>query len=626
MIKWVSLTRRALPLIVCLCAFALYLRTLAPSVAELFDDSLEFQLVGYKLAIAHPTGYPLYTLILKLFTLLPVGEIAYRANLSSAVLSALTVALVYRTALRLTGAIVPSLVSAAALALSPVFWSQAVITEVYALNALLIAAAILFVVNRQSPTRGGSVDLTPLAFLAGLMLAHHRTGLLLLPAAAVCLWLVADRDWRALLSQAATRRSLAAFLLPLALYAYLPLRAAVGSLDETYQNTPEGFLRWISAGGYNIFLTGNPFNEHYDAAFFFQLFLNQFGWLGLIVALVGVGWLLRRNMWAGLFLLIAFFSYLVFVVSYRVPDVQVFAIPAFLIVALALGCGLQACRASWQLALRSRPFSSGGARRALGGANWLSVGGLMLGLALVLVNLALIFQGAWAENDLSGRTELRDYGRDILAQPLPADATLVGILGEMTLVRYFQFAEGLRPALVTIAADRDAERLAVIDRELAAGRAVFTTRPLGGLPEKYSLSALGPLVRVLPRPQPSELPGDSPRVGDIRYRVDRIEQPGASLVRVNLGWEPTAPLSADLKVSARLMDSERLVAQKDDWPVHNAYHTTFWRAGEFIRDAYDVMLPPGTRPGLYSVLLIVYRADSGAEIGRIQSGQIEIRQ
>ncbi|MCA1554820.1 MAG: DUF2723 domain-containing protein, partial [Chloroflexi bacterium] len=41
------------------------MRTLAPSVAFLFDDSLEFQLVGYKLAIAHPTGYPLYTLLLK---------------------------------------------------------------------------------------------------------------------------------------------------------------------------------------------------------------------------------------------------------------------------------------------------------------------------------------------------------------------------------------------------------------------------------------------------------------------------------------------------------------------------------------------------------------------------------
>jgi hypothetical protein len=617
MTKWVSVIRRGLPLIVFLCAFALYLRTLAPSVAELFDDSLEFQLVGYKLAIAHPTGYPFYTLILKLFTLLPVGEIAYRTNLSSAILGAVAVALVYRIVLKLTDAILPSLLSAAALAVTPVFWSQAVITEVYALNAVLIAATILFVVARQVPPAAGRADLWPSALLAGLMLTHHRTGMLILPAVALYLWLSSDRSWRALLSQAVTRRSLAAFLLPLTLYAYLPLRGGIGSMDGTYQNTPEGFLRWITAGAYNIFLTGNPLNVHYDAAFFFQLFLDQFGWLGLIFAVIGMVWLLNRRTHVGLFLLMAFSIYLLFVVSYHVPDVQVFGIPAFLIVALLVGCGLHAI--IMELPLRAR-------RGATYGTTVLTTSGLVLVVALAIVNLALIFQGAWLANDLSGRTEVRDYGRDILAQPLPDNATLVGILGEMTLVRYLQAAEGLRPSLATIAADRDAERLAVIERELGAGRAVFTTRPLVGLPEEYSLGALGPLVRVLARPEPSELPANSPRVGEIRYRVDGIERHDANLVRVNIAWEPAANISADLKVSARLMDGERLVAQKDDWPVHNAYHTAFWRSGELIRDSYDLILPPGAPSGSYQVLLIVYRADSGAEIGRVAAGQMEIRQ
>ena len=383
-----------LPLIVFLCAFALYVRTLAPSVAELFDDSLEFQLVGYKLAIAHPTGYPLYTLLLKLFTLLPVGEIAYRANLSSAVLGALAVALVYRIALKLTGAVAPSLAAAAALAVSPVFWSQAVITEVYALNAVLIAAAMLVLVSRPFPVKRGpppseagrprsGQDLAPLALLAGLMLTHHRTGILLLPAAALYLWLAAKRDWRTLWAQAITRRTLAAFLLPLALYAY-PLRGDVGSLDGTYQNTPDGFVRWILASGYNIFLTGNPFNEHYDAAFFSQLFINQFGWLGLVLALLGMGWLLKRKFAVGLFLLTAFGIYLIFVVSYHVPDVQVFAIPAFLIVALAFGCGLHALMLELPTAL---------SRFGLAGSRPLRIGALLLGILLVVVNLTPIFQG-----------------------------------------------------------------------------------------------------------------------------------------------------------------------------------------------------------------------------------------
>lgn len=61
-----------------------YLQTLAPSVAYLFDDSLEFQLLASRLAIAHPTGYPFYSILLKLATFLPFGDVAYRANLVSA--------------------------------------------------------------------------------------------------------------------------------------------------------------------------------------------------------------------------------------------------------------------------------------------------------------------------------------------------------------------------------------------------------------------------------------------------------------------------------------------------------------------------------------------------------------
>jgi len=41
----------------------LYAATAGPSVVELFDDSLEFQLVLPTFGIAHPTGYPLYTLL-----------------------------------------------------------------------------------------------------------------------------------------------------------------------------------------------------------------------------------------------------------------------------------------------------------------------------------------------------------------------------------------------------------------------------------------------------------------------------------------------------------------------------------------------------------------------------------
>ena len=78
--KWARL-RRALDtwgdalsvLVLGLGAFLLYLRTLAPSVTGVYEDTLEFQVVCSELSIAHPTGYPLYTLLGKLFTFLPFG-------------------------------------------------------------------------------------------------------------------------------------------------------------------------------------------------------------------------------------------------------------------------------------------------------------------------------------------------------------------------------------------------------------------------------------------------------------------------------------------------------------------------------------------------------------------------
>src|SRR5262245_37911583 len=76
-----------------IASLVLYVRTLAPSL--LFDDSAEFQTIAYTLGIGHPTGYPIYVLLAKLFTFLPVGDIAYRVNLFSAFCAALTVGVVF---------------------------------------------------------------------------------------------------------------------------------------------------------------------------------------------------------------------------------------------------------------------------------------------------------------------------------------------------------------------------------------------------------------------------------------------------------------------------------------------------------------------------------------------------
>ncbi len=77
-------------LIVFLNIFIVYLWTIFPTIAA-YRDSAEMCCVGKLLGIAHPPGYPLYTLLINIFwKILPLGNLAYRFNIFSAIVSALT--------------------------------------------------------------------------------------------------------------------------------------------------------------------------------------------------------------------------------------------------------------------------------------------------------------------------------------------------------------------------------------------------------------------------------------------------------------------------------------------------------------------------------------------------------
>jgi len=290
--------------ILALSSLALYVRTAAPTV--LTADSGEFQFVPYIAGIAHPTGYPLYTMLGWLWShALPLGDVAYRMNLFSALWAALAVALLYLTSvlfLRLAspnipqgGLYVSALVAAATLAVSQTFWSQAVIAEVYSLHAFFVVLVFYLLLRweaaagmswraRRITNPAGAEDgrdgreeevtgktwrpatwLLLAAFTYGLSLTHHRTMLLLAPAVVVFLWL-AGRETRPTATGRHSEprmihdgplalKALLVLLLPLLLYLYIPWRAPFTpylrlslSADKElvlYQNTPQGFFNLV---------------------------------------------------------------------------------------------------------------------------------------------------------------------------------------------------------------------------------------------------------------------------------------------------------------------------------------------------------------------------------------------
>ncbi len=102
-----------------------------------FEDDGGFIMASYYWTGAHPPGYPLYVLLAKPFTWLPVGSVAYRVHLASGFFGAAACAMLWWVARGMVSTHAAAYAAALGFAFSPVFWSQAIIAEVYTLNALL---------------------------------------------------------------------------------------------------------------------------------------------------------------------------------------------------------------------------------------------------------------------------------------------------------------------------------------------------------------------------------------------------------------------------------------------------------------------------------------------------------
>ncbi len=617
-----------------LASLVLYAATAAPSVATLFDDSLEFQVVAPTLGIAHPSGYPLYTLLGKLATLLiPFRDAAGRLNLFSALCAAAAIGILYLVAAKLAGNRTAAAVAAVAFAVSPAWWSQATIAEVYALHGLLVALFIYCLLRWEETggqggrgegetRRGGErergrsdVWLAAAALVFGLGMAHHRMMALLLPAALVFIFwtdpalIRQPRRWW---------RPIGLGLAPLLLYLYLPLRGAQGitSLDGTYSATLSGTLDWVLARGYNVFITGNPFGVERGTGSYLALFLEQMGVLPLLAALMGLARAWRLSVRRSTFLLLATLAQIAFGMVYKVQDVEVFFIPAFLLIALWATIGLaQIFDAATRQAIHAaQPL------RLPVWARPVYLAACMLPLAgIVLFYPALEAVQTWSERDRSAAWSVYDYGQDMIDSAAPGGA-VVGLLGETTLVRYCRDVLGQRPDIRVVPADAEAARFTAADAALADDVPVYLTRDLPGAAERYSLDAVGPLIAVSPKATPGPVPtGRAMGAGIVLVDAQTMvrQTHGGPVVRLTLTWAATAPVSEELKVSARLLDAAGDVVVADDRaPVHFTYPTTAWVAGESVGDVYDLAMPPAAPDGPYDVLLILYRAADGGEVGR----------
>jgi Protein of unknown function (DUF2723) len=333
----------------------LYAGTLAPTVLPYGPpdtlDSPMLQAEVSVLGIGHPTGYPTYMMLTHLFTYLPVGDTAFRVNLASAVYGVAAVLAVYLAGERLCRRSFAAAAGALAFGLSDAFWGQAVISEVYTLEALLMALVVLVLLLWRDTRKDRYLLLS--AFLVGLSLTHHLTSVLLVPAAPAFV-LLTDRS---VFSKAGLMlKSFGLFLVALLPFLYLPIRAMMQApLNEADPSTPWRFLLLVTGGSFlaessergrhcsqSALALADPSTK---LGLLGDQLLGQFSPILVLVGVLAAVFLLFRDRAVAVLLGTIFFGCLGQAVVYLqlgIQDYYVFLIPAFLAFALCISAGLGA--------------------------------------------------------------------------------------------------------------------------------------------------------------------------------------------------------------------------------------------------------------------------------------------
>ena len=432
---------------------AVYIATLAPGLSWANNGADGGDLISAVATggIPHPTGYPTYLLLAGLFQLIPLGSLAFRTNLLSAVCAVAAAVFVYLAVARLLSAKplnwLAGGIAALAFGLSPLVWSQAVITEVYGLQALFIALIVYlwfygFDLKRE---RLIYYDIT-IGLVAGLAFGNHLTTMFLLPlvfsmGAAIKKeklekveglhsWM---KGWKTRWASIGWRSG--AFLAGLMVYLVLPLRAVSNPpINWGDPVTLKNFI-WLVSGQ---LYAGRVFAVPMDyilprIQYWAHLLSDQFGWLGLAVGLYGI--LFSRGQAAKKIVLGTgwlFIVFSIFSIGYNSYDSDVYLIPAFLMGAIWVSIGALELVA-WSIQRK----------------RWMGI----ITAGVVLVGLIIPAYFHYPEVDASHDQRAENFGTEVF-DLAPPDAIIFTQGDEATFaLQYFQLVLHQRPDVALVVAN-----------------------------------------------------------------------------------------------------------------------------------------------------------------------------
>src|SRR6266699_1029712 len=456
-----------------LAALLLYSWTLAPTVT--LTDSGELIVVARGLGIAHPPGVPLWIILAHLASLVPLGNVAQRINFSSALFAALACAMLtlvvaeliitasyLATAKRrkrgtkkteelgVTHLMVaaPALGAGLLMAFSRTLWSYATITEVYALNALLIVSIFFLMLrwrrrivedrmhisaasNVFQVTRHDAL-LYSAALVFGLALGvHHVTVALTLPAIAFMVF--RTQGVRFFTSSRLVYAALISIGALVAVYAYLPLAASRSPVINWGHPRSLQEIWWHLTGRqYQVYFSFKPEIMGEQFAEFCRITMREFGFpwipLSLVLAFAGFADAFKRDRTTFWFLLTIVVADLAYALSYEIAeDKDAYYLPTFISIAIATGFGIR-----WLIQLafsKSMPLGKQ----------------YVVAAVIVLFAPAIAFIGNWSFNNRRHYFIAHDYVENLLGAIEPNGLLLTQDWQVVSPMFYAQEIEQRRP-------------------------------------------------------------------------------------------------------------------------------------------------------------------------------------
>ncbi len=438
--------------------------TLAPSVVHI--DSGELAAVQSTLGIAHPTGYPLFTILGYLFLQIPLfpSNIA-QLNFLSLIycvaglffwVKSLRLILTHYSQIPkaaerkkrprsrkkashpsseepapLYADLTALITGGLFLGFSRTYWSQSSSVEVYSLHVLLIVLVVYFLLRAYLYPQQ---DIKPWIWVAvalSLSFSNHMTSLLILPGVAF-LFFKKMGIRRQTVKPVLIMTGLFVVLIAL-LYLYLPLRASQNPVlnwgnPENWKN----LIRHVSGKQYSVWLFSSADSAWKNFSRFIDAFPGEFTWAGLILGILGVLQTLKK--WTGLsiFLFISFFCTVLYAINYDIHDLETYFLLAYLVFAFWIAIGIRWCLVRIRI------------------KKWIFI-------VIPALFFCIVYESVshYSENDQSNLTIYEEYTKQALAS-IPTGAVLLSYQWDYLIspAYYFQFIEGYR---------RD---VAIVDKEL----------------------------------------------------------------------------------------------------------------------------------------------------------------